>query len=535
MVLIFVVACGLYSIDCHAVVGYNTDSLLQVLDAVLDSSEVYETRMMEKAFKHRQQYDASTTTDEKFHASRLLYYDMHRLHLDSALYYARTCVRLARQLQNTDSLMKAQLLEAEALKCLGHYEEALGVLNSIEHSDLRNNPSYYYQCHSTLLSLSEITTDKDDKRRYEELMHHYRDSINLIAGDDEVSLCINQCEILKEHGQYDVALQRLVQCKDRHSGELDHNAIFWFSLADAYEKTGHIDEAKFCYTRAAIIDKRRCSKTYMALQNLAMLLYKEGEIERAYRYITISLDDVIRSGARNRLALVAEYLPIITSAHEQQQHKVMTTRNIIISITLLSILALSLLLFLLFRDNRRLTAMRAQLSSSNEQLQSLNGELSHVNTALVESNKIKEVYIAQLFNQCSQYINEMERQRTSVIGKLKAGLHKDVIDQLGQSSDNKQLKAFFRDFDAIFLELFPDFVERFNTLMRPGEELTVKHGELLSPELRIYALVRLGITDSTRIAGFLHYSPQTVYNYRLKVRNRSNLPRDEFAARIMTL
>lgn len=311
--------------------------------------------------------------------------------------------------------------------------------------------------------------------------------------------------------------------------------MFWFSAGDTYEKTGDTECAKYCYTMAAIIDKRRCSKTYTALQKLAMLLYKDGETDRAYQYITVSLNDVITSGARQRLALVAEYLPIITSAHDQQQQRVAEKRNTIIAIISVSAAIMALLLLLLYRHNKRLIAMRLQLMESNGKLQRLNEELHSLNNALSESNQIKEVYIAQLFNLCSDYIDQTEHLRLSILNKLKGGLHKEVIKQLSQSTSSETLKAFFHSFDAIFLELFPDFIEKFNALMQPGEELQVKEGNLLSPELRIYALIRLGITDSTKIASFLHYSPQTVYNYRQKIRNKAHADRATLVAKIQSL
>ena len=148
---------------------------------------------------------------------------------------------------------------------------------------------------------------------------------------------------------------------------------------------------------------------------------------------------------------------------------------------------------------------------------------------------IKEEYIGQLFNLCSNYISEAEKNRISILGKLKTGKNKELQAQLDQSTMKQDLSQLFYNFDMIFLELFPDFIDRFNALLRPGEHIEVKGNNLLSPELRIYALVRLGINDSVKIASFLHYSPQTVYNYRLKTRNRSDLPKDEFIAHVRRL
>ena len=201
----------------------------------------------------------------------------------------------------------------------------------------------------------------------------------------------------------------------------------------------------------------------------------------------------------------------------------------------LSAIIMALLLLLLYKNYKRLAAMRHQLMKSNEKMCLLNEELSSLNDTLKESNKIKEVYIAQLFHLCSENIDQMEHLRLSVAKKLKAGLYKELAKQLEQSTTNATLKSFFNRFDTVFLELFPDFIERFNALLLPGEELKVKEGALLSPELRIFALIRLGITDSTKIAGFLHYSTQTVYNYRQKVKNKARSDKESFMEQVRFL
>ena len=179
--------------------------------------------------------------------------------------------------------------------------------------------------------------------------------------------------------------------------------------------------------------------------------------------------------------------------------------------------------------------MQAQLTESNNSLQQLNRQLREQGDALVESNRIKEEYIGQLFNLCSQYISETENNSTKMLGRIKMGKIKELQDQLDQSTMKQDLGQLFYNFDMIFLKLFPDFIDSFNALLRHEEHIEVKGDNLLTPELRIYALVRLGINDSVKIASFLHYSPQTVYNYRLKTRNRSDLPKEEFLSHVRRL
>lgn len=154
---------------------------------------------------------------------------------------------------------------------------------------------------------------------------------------------------------------------------------------------------------------------------------------------------------------------------------------------------------------------------------------------LKESNQVKEEYIAYLFNLCSEYIDDMDKQRVALSRKLKAGQVSDMAKELSRSKSSDYLKVFFEKFDTIFLDLFPGFIDSFNELLHPDARIYPHNGELLTPELRIYALVRLGINDSTRIASLLHYSPQTVYNYRLKIRNKAIVPKKEFASRVAKL
>ena len=176
------------------------------------------------------------------------------------------------------------------------------------------------------------------------------------------------------------------------------------------------------------------------------------------------------------------------------------------------------------------------LKEANDKLQALNGELTDVNAQLRESNYVKEEYIGYVFSICSNYISKLDSYRINISRKLKA----NQIDEVKAMTDRptmaqSELKEFYKNFDAIFLHVYPDFVRDFNALLQPDERIRLKEGELLNTELRIYALVRLGINDSVKIAKFLHCSPQTVYNNRLKVRNKAIVPKEEFAERVRLL
>lgn len=520
----------------HAGERYRVDSLLRVLDAVIDSSAYYDARLHQDLVSYRTANDNAEDDETRFALAHTLFKTYRKIRLDSALYFARQRVQHAQRLGIPDSLLAARLDEADALKCLGRLNDALAVLDAMPHNEYISDNAHYYSLYlSILLSLSQMTTDDAEVAHYKTLLSYYRDTINLVNRLDTLTVCVNTCALNKSHGRFKEALDGLLQFGSMHDALISNSAIYWYELADTYRYMGDTESAKYCYTMSAIIDKRNSSKTYTSLQSLAWLLYQEGDTERAYRYITCSLNDVMSSNARNRLALVGEYLPIITDAYARHQHNLAMRRNILIGIGALALAILAGLLSVIYRSNKRMKAMQAQLTESNNSLQQLNRQLREQGDALVESNRIKEEYIGQLFNLCSQYISETENNRTKMLGRIKMGKIKELQDQLDSSTMAQDLSKLFDNFDAIFLELFPDFIERFNTLLRPDEQIEIKGKHLLTPELRIYALIRLGINDSTKIASFLHYSPQTVYNYRMRVRNRSDIPKDQFIAQIQSL
>ena len=291
----------------------------------------------------------------------------------------------------------------------------------------------------------------------------------------------------------------------------------------------------YCLTMGAIIDKRNSVKTYTSLQDLALMLNDEGDTDRAYKYITCAIEDIMNSNARSRLLQVAKYMPIILDAYEQVQEDERNARIFYYIIVSILVIILVVILLVLSKRNRKLIEVRRKLDAKNKELVSLNEDLKDVNGRLGESNKIKETYIAQLFNICSGYIDDMEKFRVSLSRKVKTGQMADIKAAVSSPVTTDALKDFFKKFDVIFLDLFPTFVEDFNKLMQPGSEIIPKEGECLTPELRIYALVRLGINDSTKIASFLHYSSQTVYNYRMKVRNKAVVPKDKFVKAVQNL
>jgi len=284
-------------------------------------------------------------------------------------------------------------------------------------------------------------------------------------------------------------------------------------------------------------------KEYISLRSLAFLLYEDGDIERAYTYIKRSLDDAVVCNARLRTYEISKMLPIISESYQQQNE---TNRfQLILFLTSASILALILLtlLFLLIRQMKKLSKAKSDLSLANDKLSELNAELNSFNEklnisndTLTEANYLKEIYIGRYMDQCSDYLGKLDEYQRKLNVLVTTGKINDLINAVkSKEYIENELKEFYANFDKTFLQLYPNFIRDFNALLIPEETIQPKEGEQLNTELRIFALIRLGIKDSAKIAVFLRYSVSTIYNYRSQLKNKSAGPRDEFEDKVMQI
>lgn len=308
---------------------------------------------------------------------------------------------------------------------------------------------------------------------------------------------------------------------------------------------------------SAMVDIKTANAEIASLEELAKIMFKEGDIDRAYPYINYSFNQALRFPNRVRTFGIASTLDTINYAYQernrQQEHRI---RIFLVLVCILAVISIATVVIIILQ-NRQLKKQRANLDEANlslnlhlEELSSAQKLLASVNTQLNEANKslqskneelneanyVKEEYIGYIFTICSNYIRKLDDLRKSIHVKAVTRKYKEIEESTASADMMKdELKDFYHSFDSIFLHIYPDFVSDFNSLLLPEKQIIPKEGELLNTELRIYALVRLGITDSVKIAEFLHCSPQTVYNNRFKVRNKSIIPKEKFAETVRTL
>jgi DNA-binding CsgD family transcriptional regulator len=276
---------------------------------------------------------------------------------------------------------------------------------------------------------------------------------------------------------------------------------------------------------------------------LANLLYYMGDTERAYRYIVYTAACTTSFGSKQRDSRMAALMADIVVRYRQQSER--NNRQLSLALVGTSLLTVLLLVALLFikrqrgklhdalkglaQRNLQMEDAYRNLKDANDKMSDMNTRLNELNNQLGVSNRIKEEYVAHFMALCRLYLDKLDKLRNQMRNLLKQ--HRfDQLERLANSSEikNAEYEEFYQQFDEAFLKLFPDFVTDFNRLLRSDEHIEVKQPGHLTPALRIFALVRLGIDDSAQIAEFLNYSVNTIYNYRAQTRNKAAVNRDEF-------
>ena len=307
---------------------------------------------------------------------------------------------------------------------------------------------------------------------------------------------------------------------------------------------------RYWLSQSALSDIRHAVMDQASLLQLAEILNDEGDLDRSYKYIRFTWDCNNRFNTRMRSWQITPILNVIENNYQKavsRNTKVLWTSVVMVSI--LALLLLGVLLFLHRRNkqldaarnalkssNAQLSALNTQLSAQKDELSTLNGQLSMVNSQLSETNRVKEEYIGRFMSLCSQYIDKLDDYRKMVNKKMK-NKELDELFRLSKSTELKEheLEELLQNFDSVFLHLFPNFVDDFNALLQPEMQIHPKEENRLATEIRIFALIRLGIEDSSKIAEFLHYSVNTIYNYRARIKNGALDNRESFERRVKLL
>jgi len=483
------------------------------------------------------------TALERYSLQSLLAEEYRSYLCDSAIHYLNANIQLATTQLNERRLEDESKIHLSfLLGSCGMYMEAVDLLTGIDRTTLSPDllVDYLNAYDHVYGEAASYTQDPVSSGRYRWASDLYKDSL-FKALPPQHPLRMEMTETAyRDHGPREEAWkindQRLA---DVVMGTPEY-ALVAFHRSLLCKVEGDIEKQKYYLTLSAISDIRSSIKDHASLWTLARVLYEEGDMERAYRYIRFSWDETNFYNAKLRSLQSAGILSLIDLTYQaMSEHQNKTLQSYLILISTLSLLLIAAMLYI-YRQMKRLALARNHLQEANQQLKALNDELQQVNiwlqTAnedLSESNQIKEEYIARFIKLCSTYIDKLDAYRRMVHKKITGGQTAELV-RITRSPEalDSELEELYTNFDTAFLHLFPDFVRKFNSLLQPGEGVALKKGELLNTELRIFALIRLGIEDSSQIAEFLRYSVNTIYNYRAKVKNRAAGSREEFEVQV---
>ena len=534
--------CFLLFFSCHsALAGESLDSLLNVLDKTIKEADTY-VQIKENKL-HELKKEARKTPPfsvERYNLNNDIYLEYKAYSSDSALHYLNENMLLARQLNDKERELKIQLELSYLLSSIGMYMEAADILNLIDRQTLPSSLlGYYYTCYEHVYFEAGAAQPryKMFASRYAKLSHAYRDSMQVTLDPSSATYLWLRETQLREAGKYDEALE----FSDRRLAEASFGtpqyALVAYQRFRLFESMGKKDEHLYYLVLSAISDVRSAIKEQSSLMVLAQELNSKGDLKRAYDYINFSWE--ISQFYKTRLRSWMNITPLSMINGNYQDIIKQQNRELLIYITCVALLALLLVIALIYiyRQMKALSIAKKGLQEVNERLFSLNEELEEVNChlrstnlELSESNLIKEAYIARFFKLCSVYVDRLQAYRKLVNKKLQRGQVAELLKMTHLSNDivTVEVQELYANFDSAFLHLFPNFVESLNALLLPEEQIVLKPDELLNTELRIFALIRLGIKDSSQIAELLHYSVNTIYNYRSRVKTKARVSRDDF-------
>ena len=512
---------------------------LNVLDRIVDDSSRYKEAKQKKISDKLSSLRPEDSDTYRYGIYDEVYKEYYQYNLDSAMTYAKKKLVIA---QNTDSYRiktDAVLDLAERYVLSGMYAETLHILDTLETDRLDSAlmVEYFHVCQSLYEDLSSTSDDPDLKIKYWNMKNRYRDLRLEYLPEGDIARLFVLSEMSRESGTGENMLPEIKAWIQSPDTDNHNKAMLCYIAAHIYKAIGDRENELLYYVLSARNDLTAPVNDYMSLHELAARLYADGEIERAYRYITRSVQDAMVAQSRLNITSINSVLPTISASYDTlMQRKNRQLIYLLFGISILTVLLVLAASASITSRNRALIAEK-KTREKNELLKEANDNLQKYISMLQEANQIKESYLSRYMDMCVEYIEGLERYRSQLRQTAKSGGFEKIMENLRSGNYiKKELQEFYSQFDSTFLSLFPDFVEQFNMLLKPECRIEDRSSEkVLSTELRVMALIRLGVHDSAKISRFLRRSISTVYNYRAKMRNSALSDRDDLEKQVMSI
>lgn len=525
----------------------NIKDLYEQLDQAIEQSQYYINQKESRITKIKKQSRQGHTPPQLLTAYYKLYEEYQTYKSDSSIYYIHQAIDLAKRNNMKSDITKLRSLLALQYSTSGAFTEALHVLQSIDKKTLNNSnkKDYYIAFYHVYgeLGFTNINIDTELSQEFYSKQDCYRDTLFSILSPNSEDYLMRKEVLLTSQNKLKEALKindiRLSKCK---KGSHEYGIVAYYRYL-IYRSLKDEDMVKYWLLQSAICDVKCAINDQASLWILAEILSKEKDVERSYKYINFSWNATKRFCTRIRSWQISPVLGTIDHNYQAELKK--ANHRLIFAIICVSLLviALALLTFYVNKQKSYLSNARNELKKTNTQLEELNNKLSFTNGMLKasndklnESNGVKEEYIGQFLVACSHYIDKLDKMRLNVNKRVKNKQYNELYSMTKSSEVKEQeLEELYANFDKVFLNLFPNFVEDLNGLLKEECQIHLSSPNKLSTIVRVFALIRLGIDDSTKIAEFLQYAVNTIYNYRAKLRNGALNDRNEFEKKVREL
>ena len=519
----------------------DNNQLYKQLDAALAQRAHY-VELKEKSLNEiKQGAKYVTSNEDKLKLYEQLANEYKAYEYDSAMTYVNKGLILAQKSNNIFFNKRFQLSQTRLLITRGFYAEAKEILQKIEPKEEPRDYQflYYYTMYGLYNNWSTYCENNEFSKNYDlKKVEYLKKAIELSPKKDAFYYYLmGELYYFSNHPNNNRTIQYYKKALSMEKTNSRLHAMTAFALSEIYQKANNLELMEHYLLVAAISDVTSATKENVALQDIALFIYKHKtrSLNKAQEYINLSLEDAYTYKSRLRRIEISSKLQLITNAYTDDIKTTNRLLNIALLVIILLLLGVGISSLFIRKKNRLLKQKKDEISATSDKMEILNGQLHLINDELKDTNQKRERLVKVYIDLCYKNIERNSKLRTLVVRKIKANQSKELLSLLSSSTNTeKENKEFLTEFDKAFLSLYPTFVTELNKQLTESAHIQLKENREMPPILRVCALLRLGITESSKIAGILSYSPQTVYNYRSILKNNA-IDKEHFEENVLKL